>query len=40
MRRSKPVPALLPRPRQWIGVAIDAAGAVLLVRQLVGWLSG
>jgi drug/metabolite transporter (DMT)-like permease len=28
------------RPRQWVGVAIDVAGALLIAQRLAGWLAG
>lgn len=26
------------RPRQWVGAAIDVAGAIIAAGQLVGWM--
>jgi drug/metabolite transporter (DMT)-like permease len=35
--RSKPAFRL--RPRQWVGAAVDVAGALVIAQQLVGWIA-
>lgn len=32
-------PAVRLRPRQWVGAAIDVAGALVAVRELAAWLA-
>jgi hypothetical protein len=39
MPRPPVLPAVRLRPRQWVGVAIEIAGALVIARQAAGWLA-